>query len=287
LSPLLANIALSAIEERYQRHVWPRRAPTLLTDPDAIIKRAIKAREYDRRCGRTIAFPVRYADDFIILVSAPPGPDQERRAMDVALQEKAALAALLREELGLELSEQKTLVTAVTKPMLFLGHHVFVRPHLSHGKLVSTTVIPRDRSQRLRRLIKRTFAVNTTEQSLWKRLRYLNPKLRGWSNFYRHAWGAKRVFDRLDHYVWWTIRRWLKKKHPRRSKRALVARYGARGPLGGVRWQDGGERPFAMAKTRVEPFRLAWLKPANFAEPSAESPVRTERRTPGSGTGAP
>jgi retron-type reverse transcriptase len=37
LSPLLANIALSAIEERYERHVWPRRTPTTLTDAAAIV----------------------------------------------------------------------------------------------------------------------------------------------------------------------------------------------------------------------------------------------------------
>lgn len=23
-----------------------------------------------------------------------------------------------------------------------------------------------------------------------------------WGNFYRHAWGAKRVFTAIDHYVW-------------------------------------------------------------------------------------
>jgi RNA-directed DNA polymerase len=32
LSPLLANIALSVIEERYERHVWPRRTPTIRTE---------------------------------------------------------------------------------------------------------------------------------------------------------------------------------------------------------------------------------------------------------------
>lgn len=44
LSPLLANIALAAIEERYERYVWPRRKPTPLTDPAAIQARANHAR---------------------------------------------------------------------------------------------------------------------------------------------------------------------------------------------------------------------------------------------------
>jgi group II intron reverse transcriptase/maturase len=63
LSPLLANIALSAIEERYERHVWPRRTPTPRTDPQAITRRANERRTTDRRRGLSIIVPIRYADD--------------------------------------------------------------------------------------------------------------------------------------------------------------------------------------------------------------------------------
>ena len=81
LSPLLANIALSIIEERYTRYVWPRqsRDGSVLTDPKLIKKRAIKARTYDKSVGKPVCFPVRYADDFIILVYAPSGPKQKRK----------------------------------------------------------------------------------------------------------------------------------------------------------------------------------------------------------------
>ena len=75
LSPLLANIALSAIEERYRRWVWPRHEPTSMSDGEAIKARASSFRCRDRRLLPTF-FSVRYADDFIILVSAPPGPEQ-------------------------------------------------------------------------------------------------------------------------------------------------------------------------------------------------------------------
>ena len=63
LSPLLANIALSAIEERYERHVWPRRTPTIRTDAAEIQKRAMSFRSADRRRGEIVCFPIRYADD--------------------------------------------------------------------------------------------------------------------------------------------------------------------------------------------------------------------------------
>jgi group II intron reverse transcriptase/maturase len=61
LSPLLANIALGVIDERYERHVWPRSSPTRLTQAEAIRKRASNARSFDRN-SKPVMFPVRYAD---------------------------------------------------------------------------------------------------------------------------------------------------------------------------------------------------------------------------------
>ncbi len=265
LSPLLANIALAAIEERYERHVWPRHTPTILSDPAAITQRALLARNYDRRCGRAIYMPIRYADDFIILVSVPPGEEQLLRAEEVANKEKAAIAAALK-EINLELSETKTLVTPVTRPLRFLGHHVRVRVHPSNGRLVSAAVIPKDRSHRLRERIKDLFQRSTLTESLKNRLEHLNPILRGWCNFYRHAWGAKHVFDAIDHYVWWTIYRWLRKKHPTTTMKELKRRYVRRKPgCRSLKWCDGNVQPFELSATPVHYFKLGWLRPPRFA----------------------
>jgi hypothetical protein len=96
--------------------------------------RAKEARRRDRGRGRTVVVPIRYADDFLLLVGAPPGPHQDERARHDAEEEKAAVAALLKEKLGLELSDTKTLVTPVTRTFAFLGHHVRVRYNCaSHG----------------------------------------------------------------------------------------------------------------------------------------------------------
>lgn len=266
LSPLLANIALCAIEERYARHVWPRHTPTPLTDPAAIARRAKGARETDRRRGLGVVMPIRYADDFILLVSAPPGGEQQAHAESIAHAEKNAVAESLRNEWTLELSEAKTLVTPVTQPLRFLGHHVRVRVHPSNGKLVSAAVIPKDRSHRLRERVKDLFKRSTLRDSLAERLRNLNPILHGWCNFYRYAWGAKHVFYGIDHYVWWTIYRWIKKKHPTTPMKELRRRYGwhLRG-RGGLRWRDGDLRAFELGRTPVQHFKLGWLKPPAFA----------------------
>ena len=95
--------------------------------------------------------------------------------------------------------------------------------------MVVATLVPRTASHKLRERIKDLFRNVTFGKSLADRLQNLNPLLKGWSNFYCHAWGAKRVFASLDHYVWWTILRWLRKKHRHVSLATLVRRYGKRG----------------------------------------------------------
>jgi RNA-directed DNA polymerase len=286
LSPLLANIALSAIEERYERHVWPKTTPTVLTDEKAITTRGAWRRGTDRKRGLPIFFPVRYADDFIILVSVPPGPKQQERAQEAAMVEKENLASYLKENLNLELSEKKTLVTSVTNRLRFLGHHVCVRLHPFNGRLVSTAVIPKDRSQLMRQRIKDCLGRNTINTNLEDRLKQINPVLRGWGYFYRHAWGASHVFASLNSYLWWSILRWLKKKHPKASMKFLIARYGWRKPGGrAIRWRDGQVVAYDIQTISVHHFKLGWLKTPDFASKSTESPVRIERRTPGSERG--
>jgi hypothetical protein len=194
--------------------------------------------------------PVRYADDFIVLVSEPKGagPDGE-----LARLEKTALAGVLERELGLSLSEDKTLVSPVTETMAFLGHHLRVRKHRDTGQLVPHAVIPKDRSKRLRVTIKRIFSRRTVRSSLSERLQLLNPIIRGWANFYRHAWGAKRVLRYLDHFVWWTIDRWVQKKHPETPMRELYKQYGWRKPRGRMmRWREAREVGEQSQRERTE-----------------------------------
>ena len=245
------------------------------------MRREFHVRFYE---GVGVRFP--RATHLIILVGAPHEPGQNERAHAVALAEKAALAKVLKETLNLKLSDAKTAVTPVTSPMRFLGHHVRVQRNPIFG-WCSKCVIPKDRSKRLRSLVRRCFAKETRYASLAKRLDLLNPLLRGWSTYYRHAWGAKRVFAEGDRHVWWTIRGWLRAKHARIGMRRIYARYGWRKPGGRTwRWRDGRTVPFEMVGRRVERYRHGWMKTPDFASTSMESPVHNERCTPGSERGA-
>src|SRR5262249_44053665 len=105
----------------------------------------------------------------------------------------------------------------------------------------------------------------TIGKRLDERLQKLNSLLRGWCNFYRHAWGAKRVFYSLDHYAWWTIFRWLRKKHNRISGRVLAVRDGCRRPSRrSVRWCPVPVKVFEAGSVPVRPFKLGGLRPPDF-----------------------
>ncbi len=123
ISPLLSNVALSAIEERYERWTYHRTKIQARRTSDGA-KAARAARSSDRTAGRCVFFPVRYADDFVVLVSGTQAQ---------AMAEKDALADHLRRVTGLELSPEKTKVTAVTDVFEFLGFHVTLRWNKRYG----------------------------------------------------------------------------------------------------------------------------------------------------------
>lgn len=287
LSPLLANIALSIIEERYERHSWPRHKPKTLNDKASILNRATRFRYGDKTSGKPVLVPIRYADDFIILVSAPKGPNRMERARLIAEQEKAALAQHLKETLNLELSEKKTLITEVTQPIRFLGFHLQVKHHPARG-WTSTVLIPKARSQRLRERIKTALKRSTCHQSLDNRLKELNPVLRGWAHFYRHAFGAKNVFAAIDNHVWHSIYRWVKKKNPKTGYRRLLKQHTEPHQHNRSKiWRFGKTAVFRMRTVPVHRFRSGWDAPPDFALTAMESPVHIERCTPGSEEGSP
>jgi hypothetical protein len=123
ISPLLTNIALGVIEERYER--WTHHQKKIRAhrrcDPATA---AMRTRMTDRKAGRPVFFPIRYADDFIVLVAG---------AHEQADQEKAALAGYLLETMGLELSIEKTPVSDPTEGFEFLGHRVRYKWHPRFG----------------------------------------------------------------------------------------------------------------------------------------------------------
>ncbi len=274
ISPLLSNIVLSAIEERYERWAYHRTKlyPHRTSDGAAA---AASARSTDRKAGRCVFLPVRYADDFILLVS---GTREE------ALAEKSALAEHLRETTGLELSPEKTKITALTEGFDFLGFHFGAYWNKRYGFGTSVR-IPKQKVADLRHRIKQLTKRNTTLVSLEEKLQEINPILRGWANYYRYCAYAGDVFTSLDWYVGDRLWRWLRSKRPKANAHEIL---GSRGPSKVRRtrtvWQDRSSEQFLLSLIPVCRYRLAWLGTPEFAmssgEPDAErkSQVRFGKR---------
>jgi RNA-directed DNA polymerase len=219
LSPLLANIVLSAIEERYGRYVkWSRRK-----DGKPYVRPGYELRKFrhrERVAGRPVYLPIRYADDFVVLVT---GSEEQARF------EKETLRTFLQEELKLSLSEEKTHVTDLTKGFIFLGHRVRLRWDDRWGYWPRLE-IPKERIKEFRRRIKQRTSRRCVHKSLQDVIDDLNPLLLGWGRFYQHCYNAKAIFARMDHYVWDRLWRWLKKKHPKTPRRRIYRTYWKRLP---------------------------------------------------------
>lgn len=224
VSPMLANIYLTALDERYGRwSLRPRERP----------QNAADRRYFDRQRGRPIFFMVRYADDFVILVA---GTREEAEA------EKHALAMFLKQELRMELSMEKTKITDVKEGFDFLGYRVVQTRARQTGRLVGNLFIPKGKLKDLRHRIKVMVRETPTGRSLTSLIYTLNPIITGWRNYYRYATWACREFAKLDWWMWQRIGRWLRRKHHKASWRQLRRRFTGSTRGNRWRWSHGSAR---------------------------------------------
>jgi RNA-directed DNA polymerase len=150
---------------------------------------------------------VRYADDFIIT-----GASKDVLEKKI----KPAIIQFLHER-GLTLSEEKTLITHIDQGLDFLGFNV----RKYDGKLL---IKPSRKSMKtfvngLRTIIKSNPTIKT--ESL---IRLLNPKLRGWANYYRHV-VSKAIFSKVDEAMYQSLSRWARRRHPHKNAKWLKDQY--------------------------------------------------------------
>jgi RNA-directed DNA polymerase len=187
-----------------------------------------------------------------------------------ALEEKSALANYLHQVTGLELSPEKTRVTAVTDGFEFLGFHVTMRWNERYG-YGPRIEIPKAKAADLRRKVKQLTGTQTTRVSLDEKLREINPILRGWANYYRYCPYAGKVFASLDWYISDHLWRWQRKKRPKASARDILAAHQCSSRRDTRRlWRDGPTEQHLLSCTPVGRYRLAWMKMPNFAMSSGE-----------------
>lgn len=55
-------------------------------------------------------------------------------------------------------------------------------------------------------------------------IRYLNPRIRGWANYFRHVCSSN-AFRRIDFHIFQLLWRWARRRHPKKSKTWIYDRY--------------------------------------------------------------
>lgn len=147
-------------------------------------------------------YVVRYADDFVIMA-------ESKTLLENKV--KPAIEQFLKER-GLELSSEKTRISHIDAGFDFLGFNVrryggklLIKPAKSN---VLTFL------QEIRDVIRMNVSSSTAEL-----LRQLNPKIRGWAHYYKHA-VAKRTFSYIDNSIYLTLRWWINRRHPNKKSRA-------------------------------------------------------------------
>jgi RNA-directed DNA polymerase len=196
LSPLLANVALSVLDEHFADR-WGNQSE----------------RAKRRRHGLANYRLVRYADDFVVMVSGTRAHAEDLR------EEVAAVLA----PMGLRLSEAKTRIAHIDEGLDFLGYRIQRQTKRGTTKRYVYTFPSKKALTSIKAKV-RALTRGSTDQPLAVLLHRLNPVLRGWTNYFRYG-VSSATFAYLDHFTWHRVLQWLRHKHRRSPWTLLRRRY--------------------------------------------------------------
>ena len=187
ISPTICNMVLDGLERRIK---------------DKFHEASYHGKKYNPKVNY-----IRYADDFIVT-----GDNEEILREGVM----PIIRKFLRER-GLELSEEKTVITHVTDGFDFLGCNVrmyknklLIKPSEKNYKAIIS---------KIRKVIKDHPMLKQEDL-----IRKLNPIIRGWANFHKHN-VASETFGRLDNDVWTSLWKWCRRRHPNKSRKWIAKKY--------------------------------------------------------------
>ena len=245
LSPLLANIALSVLDEHFMGawESWGGQA----------------GRAQRRYRGLANYRLVRYADDFVVMVTG------DRYHVEALRDEVAVVLA----PMGLRLSEEKTVITHIDEGFDFLGFHIQRKRKQGTNRRTLYTYPSKTSLAGVKAKV-RVLTQGNTNQTLANLLQRINPVLRGWANYFRHGVSA-RTFDYLNSWSWWRVVNWLRHKHRRANWKWLRRRY-----LPGWRPTDDGVTMFNPTTIPITRYRYRGTRiatPWTRTEQDATSPA--------------
>jgi RNA-directed DNA polymerase len=197
LSPLLANIALSALDEHFDQQ-WRQE---MGTDGQ---------RRKRRRNGQGNWKLIRYADDFVLMVSG------QRHHAEALREEVAAVLA----PLGLRLSPEKTAVVHIDEGFDFLSFRIRRMRKRGTSRQYVYTTPSRKAVQAIKDKVSAKTYRSTRHQDLDQVILSLNRSLRGWANYFRYG-VSKATFRAVDHHAWHRLMRWIRAKYKGRTRLSM------------------------------------------------------------------
>ena len=208
ISPILANMALDGMQKVLADRFYTNR----LGKVDLRFKNARKVNL------------VRYADDFIVTAAT----------QEIAEEAKILLRDFLQTR-GLELSEEKTLITHINDGFDMLGWTF----RKFNGKLI---IKPSQKS--IKALYANLHNTVLLRGKAWKQedlIRTLNQQLRGWANYHQSVC-AKDAFQLVHNTLYEMLWRWAKRRHPEKNHKWISARY----------WHSKGTRNWVFSTENVQ-----------------------------------
>ncbi|MBV8400380.1 MAG: group II intron reverse transcriptase/maturase [Acetobacteraceae bacterium] len=201
ISPTLANMVLDGLERRLADRIRKQKSGgTVIYNPKINL--------------------IRYADDFVVTGDSP----------ETLAKAQEVVVAFLAER-GLVLSPEKTRIVPLSEGFNFLGQNV---------RLYGDKVLIKPSKEALARIYDKIRDIVQRHKSVEQRdlIRALNPVIRGWVNYHRHAVSSV-AFSKLDHQVWKLLWQWAKRRHRGKSRTWIRRRY----------WRAQGTRTWTFATT--------------------------------------
>jgi RNA-directed DNA polymerase len=236
LSPLLANIALSVLDDQIHGH------------PQSTVMATESRRQKRRLKGLPNWRLVRYADDFVVLVTGTRADAEHLR------EQVAEILA----PMGLRLSAAKTSVVHIDEGFDFLGFRIqrhrkrgtnksYVYTYPSKKALASVTA-------KVRALTRRN-----ASHDLAALLRRVNAATRGWATYFKHG-VSKATFSYLSSFTWRRVAYWIRKRHDGLNWQAIRRRFMPQGVI-----TDDGIFLFNPASITVSRYRYRSKIPTPWA----------------------
>jgi RNA-directed DNA polymerase len=249
LSPLLANIALSVLDEHFDRE-WARHGGEW------------NRRRHRQRGGATYHL-VRYADDFVIMVN---GTRDHAQALWGVIEGILA-------EVGLCLAPEKTRLVHLDEGFDFLGFRIQRHRQWGSERRHVYSYPSRKSQTAIRRKVKAVTAYQMTGMHARALFIRIGQVTRGWVNYFRHG-ASKTAFLGLENYVWHRTWTWLRNKHPQRNAEWIARHYYyPRRPHGGLGFpRIDSIKLFKPGSVPIQRYRYRGKNiPAPWTQPEAAS----------------